>query len=145
MDRAFGAPRKTRRPIINITSLIDVMFLLLIFFMISSTFREHFGIDVSLPSADTAVSQEQNTHDITVSAQGGVFFGGDVVSVVELRAALADLLEKEPEASIVLRADEKAAFQDVIKVIDTARKVGGTQLVIPTEPSGAKDILHPLQ
>ena len=131
MSAPFNARRHRRRPSINITSLIDVMFLLLIFFMVSSTFREHFGIDVTLPEAQTAERADVTTHEITVSQEGQFYFGQRLVDEEGLRRAITDLLADDPEASLVLRADDKADFGRVIRAIDIAREVGGTRLVIP--------------
>ena len=131
MSGAFNAKRPRRRPTINITSLIDVMFLLLIFFMVSSTFREQLGIDVSLPRAATGEPTEHASHEIVVTAQGDYYFGQQAVDEGGLRASLVQLLEEEPEAELFLRADEKADFGKVIRAFDIAREVGGTKLVIP--------------
>ena len=132
MEGAFGRQRRFRRPTINITPLIDVMFLLLIFFMLTTTFREHLGIDVSLPQAATAESMEITKHEVTVKATGEIYFGGNRVDLPGLRTALETVLQEEPRTPIVLRADKDAAFQDVIRVIDMCRAVGGLQLIIPT-------------
>jgi len=136
MDGVFGMRRRLRRPTINITSLIDVMFLLLIFFMVSSTFREQIGIDITLPVAATATEQQPAQQVITVRADGAILFGPDqaVTAPEQLRHALQELLAADPETVLLLRADEAAAFQDVITVIDIARSVGGSRLIIPTEP-----------
>ena len=75
MHGPFGSWRRKRRPNINITPLIDVMFLLLIFFMVSSTFRERLGIDIALPEAQSAREQELEPHEITVGPEGELFFG----------------------------------------------------------------------
>ncbi|MBI4557556.1 MAG: biopolymer transporter ExbD [Candidatus Hydrogenedentes bacterium] len=132
MTSAFNARRHRRRPTINITSLIDVMFLLLIFFMISSTFREHLGIDVSLPEAATAANQEMTSHEITITREGEFFFGEKLVDEAGLREAIAALLKSDPEAALVLRADQAADFGWVVRAIDIARQVGGAKLIIPT-------------
>jgi biopolymer transport protein ExbD len=132
MSAPFNARRHRRRPSINITSLIDVMFLLLIFFMVSSTFREHFGVDVTLPEAKTAERMDVSTHEITVSEDGQFYFGQQLVDDEGLRRGIVRLLTEDPKASLVLRADDKADFGRVIRAIDIAREVGGTQLVIPT-------------
>lgn len=131
MNSAFrGRPR--RRPTINITSLIDVMFLLLIFFMVSSTFREHLGIDVTLPHAETAVERKLEPHEITVTAKGDFFFGQQLVDEAGLEESILALLRENPEAVFVLRADENAGFGRVVRAIDIARDAGGAKLIIPT-------------
>ncbi len=136
MNSAFGMSRRKRRPTINITSLIDVIFLLLIFFMVSSTFREHVGIDVALPEAETTDVQEMATHEIVVTEAGDFYFGQQKVDEAALRDAIASLLKAEPEATLVLRADENADFGKAVRAIDIARSVGGTRLIIPTRELG---------
>lgn len=132
MSGAFNAKRSRRRPTINITSLIDVMFLLLIFFMVSSTFREQFGIEVTLPEAETAERRESEPHELVVARDGSFYFGQQAVDAEQLRTALMDLLGADPDAPIVLRADEGADFGSVVAAIDIARAAGGRQLVLPT-------------
>ena len=70
MSGPFGTNPPRRRPLINITPLIDVMFLLLIFFMVSSTFRSEFGIDVALPTAQTAAAQERGKRVLVPATPG---------------------------------------------------------------------------
>jgi len=133
MSSAFNAKRRRRKPAINITSLIDVMFLLLIFFMVSSTFRHQLGIDVELPEAETAAMQEMRHREIVVTRNGDYYFGQQLVDENGLRQAIGRLLDAEPEAALILRADQRADFGSVIRAIDIAREVGGTRLVVPTE------------
>ncbi len=134
MDGAFNSQRRKRRAQINMTSLIDVMFLLLIFFMVSSTFRDHQGIDIALPESKTGTAQEQTPYTIAISAAGEIYFADKQVDTAKLRTAMANVLAEDPAASLVLRADEEADFGVVVRVIDIAREVGGNQLVIPTQP-----------
>jgi biopolymer transport protein ExbD len=116
---------------INITPLIDVMFLLLIFFMVSSTFRDEFAVDVTLPEAVTAEQTEASEHVISVNEEGALFFNGQAVDESGLAAAIRGVMEAEPEASLVLKADESADFGDVMTAIDVARSAGGSRLVLP--------------
>jgi biopolymer transport protein ExbD len=131
----FNSSRPRRRAAINITSLIDVMFLLLIFFMVSSTFRNQLGIDLELPAARTATDQEQPPYEIVVNREGHVLWGAQPVDEAGLRQALASVPRngKQP-ADVVLRADSHADFGRVIEVMDIAREVGGARLIIPTAP-----------
>lgn len=138
MEGAFGSHRRRKRPVINITSLIDVMFILLIFLMVTTTFREHLGIDVTLPAADDASPQELTPHEITVDANGILHLGEQRVSESELRESLVELLGREPDATLVLRADESADFGHVVRAIDIAQAVGGNRLIIPTHPAAGQ-------
>lgn len=131
---AFNARHRRRGPTINITPLIDVMFLLLIFFMVSSTFKEDLGIDITLPQAETGATQEITTHQITVDRDGKAYFSGEAVTDRELRNRLEQVLAENPEAPLVLRADEGADFGRVLRVIDIARDLEAANLVIPTQP-----------
>ena len=131
MGSAFGG-RPRRHPTINITSLIDVMLLLLIFFMVSYTFREHLGIDVTLPHADSAEEHQLDTHEITVTVKGELYFGEQLVDEAGLQKSIVTLLEENPEAVLVLRADEGADFGRVVRAIDITRSAGGAKLIIPT-------------
>jgi biopolymer transport protein ExbD len=133
MSSAFNTRRHRKRPSVNITSLIDVMFLLLIFFMVSSTFRHEFGVDVTLPEASTAVETEASAHEITVTEGGAFHLGQREVTEEGLRTALSDLILEDPEAKLVLRADAKADFGRVVRAMDIARDVGGSRLIIPTQ------------
>lgn len=137
MQGPFGARARGRRPAINITSLIDVMFLLLIFFMVSSTFRAQLGIDVELPAARTAAQHERSEYEITVKHDGSYYFGADQVDPESLRERIRALMAEEPEALLVLQSDRGAAVEDFIRAMDIARDEGGTRLVLPTRPIDA--------
>ena len=143
MSGPFNAPRHKRRPSINITPLIDVMFLLLIFFMVSSTFKEQMGIEITLPRAETATAQEVKTREIIIQRDGQLYFGDEAVDEEGLREALRRLLVEEPSARLVLRADREADFGRAIRAIDIVREVGGQHLIIPTEPLNLRPSQHP--
>jgi biopolymer transport protein ExbD len=135
MSQAFGAPTKRRKPSINITSLIDVMFLLLIFFMVSSTFNEESKVlDITLPQAGSTTAQTEDHKLITVTATGELYYQGNEINTEELRTALTTLMKVSKDSKVVLRADADADFGIVIRVADIAREVGVIQLSIPTDP-----------
>ena len=121
------------------------MFLLLIFFMVSSTFKSQLGIDIALPKAEGASSQEVTSYEITVDRDGAIFFGETPVSEDVLRETLRQVVTDEPNARLVLRADERADFGPVIRAVDIAREVGGERLVIPTAPLESPTRATPIQ
>ena len=123
---------KRRRPSVNITPLIDVMFLLIIFFTVSSSFRDQIGIDLTLPEAATATTQESPPSEIIVDKAGAIYFGGKVVTDQELTSLLEALVTAQPGAPIVLRAYETADWGRVLHAMDIARQVGGSELIMPT-------------
>lgn len=146
MNQAFGRPRRPRRPSINLASLIDVMFLLLIFFMVSSVFRNSAGIDITLPTATTSAEQEDTPHEIFIEGDGSITFGEESgVAIEDLEGRMRALLEAEPEARMALSGDEEANLKHFIAVVDTARRVGGKQLIIRTqmpEPTAAEGMIR---
>ncbi|MBP8130755.1 MAG: biopolymer transporter ExbD [Candidatus Hydrogenedentes bacterium] len=133
MDGPFQTRRSRKRLGINITPLVDVMFILIIFFTVSSTFRSHLGVDVVLPRSSTAMEEAQGTHELAVNAAGDFYWNGRRVDAAALDAELNALLQRDPEAAIVLRGDEAAPFQAVVAAMDAARQAGAVHLVIPTQ------------
>jgi len=134
MQGPFNHSGTKRKPVINITSLIDVMFLLLIFFMVSSTFKEKdYAIDITLPKAESATEQVMKIHEISVDSGGILYLNNEIMDEKELRNMLLELKKSDPDAAVVLRADEAADFGRVVRAIDIARKAGIGNLVIPTD------------
>ncbi|MFP4172034.1 MAG: ExbD/TolR family protein [Candidatus Hydrogenedentota bacterium] len=136
MSGPFNGPPLRRRPTINITSLIDVMFLLLIFFMVSATFRDERGLEVTLPEGGQAEAGGGQPHEIIVEDDGALFLDGEPVDDAELRSRLQGLGEDGPEVSVVLRADENAGWGRIVRVMDTVRAVGGARLTAATRMPG---------
>lgn len=134
MNQAFGRANRPRRPSINLASLIDVMFLLLIFFMVSSVFRNSAGIDITLPTAATSAEQQEVPYEIFIQDSGAITFRDTPGITLEvLEAEMKALLAKEPDARLALSADEEADYKSFIAVIDLARRVGGEKLIIRTQ------------
>jgi len=131
----------TEQPDINLTSLIDVVFLLLIFFMITTTFQHSTALKVALPQADNA-DQEQTAETVmlTISADGqfaiddSVLGGNDLDTV---RAALASRWEQQDNATLVINADGDSAHRHIVTAMDAATAVGISSLSIAAERSPA--------
>jgi len=124
--------RKRKRPLINITSLIDVMFLLLVFFMVSTTFAEHPAIKLELPSASTAEPSRLESLTLTIDKKGRMFLNGEAVNDGELRSLLAAAAGK-PDATLVLKADKGVPYGFVIRAMDISRQSGVRRIVSLTE------------
>ncbi len=122
------ARKRGSRLIINVTSLIDVMFLLLIFFMVTSTFREQPAIDLTLPRSATAQESPVTPAVLYLTADGRVFLNDEPLAEADLGAALARLQAATGETRIVLRADEAASHGDVVRLIDLVKESGFTRI-----------------
>lgn len=132
------AERKPRKKssIINITSLVDVQFIMLLFFMISSTFVEKPGIDLLLPQAKTAELKRTDDIIITIDKKGTLYCNGTKIDCDNLRNKLGELqLQGKSKAQIVLEADENVAYKTVVFVMDTARDMGFSNMVALTTNS----------
>ena len=108
---------------VNITPLIDIVFLLLIFFMVSTTFERESEIDITLPEAVVDAGEQSNNEpiEITISADGTFF-------AVELQRASGG----NPDPVIVINADANATHQAVVSVMDAARQLGFIHLSFAT-------------
>ena len=125
---------------VNLTPLIDVVFLLLIFFMVSTTFDRHAKLKVSLPESSTKATQQQNDPLVlSIDAKGNYFLNEHQVVNQQLgtlkQAILKTLSEKNvdiKDVSLVLRADANTPHQSVVRAMDAASQLGLTRLSIAT-------------
>jgi biopolymer transport protein ExbD len=130
--------RSTRRdePELNLTSLIDVVLLLVIFFMLATTFVTEGRLRVVLPEAGALPAQaEQRPLIITISAQGSYRVNERVLlnnSRETLRAALRKIAEGAAGQPVTIRADARATHQSVVTAMDVAARLGFTQVNIAT-------------
>lgn len=121
---------------VNITPLIDIVFLLLIFFMVSTTFERESEIDVTLPEAAIDAPQEQSdVIEIVVSSEGMFFINGKRVinkQVSTLKQALLKVANGREDPPIIISADAHATHQAVVTVMDAARQLGFVHLSFAT-------------
>lgn len=122
---------------VNITPLIDVVFLLLIFFMVSTTFDRESKIEVTLPEAaiDVPLTTENEPIEVTVSSEGTFFVNGQRVvnsQILTLKQALVKVANGRKDPPIVITADANATHQSVVTVMDAARQLGFIHMNIAT-------------
>ncbi len=130
--------KKKKKPIINITSLIDVLFLLLIFIMVSSTFLEEPGMKLDLPEAQSAEIGEKKEITIYITDAGEIFLNNDPVSLDQLKTVLDTLKADLQENGLTLKADAQATHGLVVEVMDIARQVGVKKLIVATQPPSSR-------
>ena len=126
-----------QEPEISLTALIDVVFLLLIFFMISTSFNRESEINVDLPEA-TAEKQEaeQNVIDLTIDREGHFFINGKKVvntRVVTLIKALKLVIKDQEKPALLISADGRTPHQAVVTAMDAARSLGINHLSLATK------------
>ena len=129
----FSRPQRTD-PTINLTSLIDILFIVLVFLMLTTAFRGASVVVVDLPPAVTGeriTDDRQNTVKVTVTREGRLYVSQRLVTVAELRDVLTTVAAT-PDPQVVLEADARAEHGQVVAVMDLARQVGLRQLSIET-------------
>ena len=126
--------RPRRKVVINITSLIDVIFMLLLFFMITSTFLEQPGIKLELPSAKATAQAEPQEYVLTVDRKGALFLNRMPLTLEGLEAAIRQALPKMKDGALVLKADQEITHGLVVQVMDLAKRGGVKKLIIGTKP-----------
>jgi len=120
----FLAERKGRGTAINVTSLIDVMFLLLIFFMVSSTFKLQPAIELTLPRSSTADTVTSTPAVVFLASDGRLFLNEQPLDRSQLSVRLRERLAVSADDRIVLRADQSAEHGDVVELIDLIKESG---------------------
>lgn len=123
-------------PEVNLTPLIDVVFLLLIFFMVSTTFEHQSRIQIELPeSTASPVEVEENSLEIIIDAQGRYFIGEEQVVNTELKtlkSAISKAVGDRDTVPVTIRADANTPHQAVITALDATSQLGLTQISLAT-------------
>ena len=120
---------------IDITPLVDMVFLLLIFFMLSTTFIVSPGIKVNLPqSSAEKVTQEKEEVQVVITEDNRIFVERVAVDVGELAQRFAGAARKDPRTLVIIKADAKALHGTVVEVMDIAKESGLNRLAIATQP-----------
>ena len=125
--------KKRRKVFINITSLIDVCFLLLIFVMISSTFVEQPGMKLELPEAKTATTERIADLVLEIKPDGTMLLNQESISLDKIGEKFKQLLPSLEKKSLVLKADKNVPHGTVVKVMDLAKLNGLEKLIIATQ------------
>lgn len=119
------------------TAMADIIFLLLIFFLLSSSFILQIGTKVNLPKESRPEPLDQRHLIISLEKSGEVYLNDARVTMSELEQEVGDLLEVDPERAVIVRGDESIALGRIIEVMDVAKRMGATKLAIATQPKGS--------
>lgn len=109
---------------INMTPMLDIVFIMLVFFVVTASFVKESGVDVRRPSASTAVRKEQGSILIGISADDEIWIDKHRVDVRAVRANVERLRAENPEGAVVIQADKDARAGLLVRVIDQARLAG---------------------
>lgn len=118
---------------IDMTPMIDMVFQLLIFFLLTSIFASQTALDLILPSAEQAkASDPKKKIDVLIRKEGTILIDLQEVSLERLQAALQEKSADDPKIPVVLSADREAPFQRFVDVLDAVRALGLSNLAIVT-------------
>ena len=122
---AFELPRKKRKEAaIDVSPMMDMVFILLIFFVVTSTFTRETGVRVTKPQAQSASQLEKENILIAITREGSIHVNERQVDLAGLRDVLADVLSKNPDREAVLIADKAAMTGSLVQVIDACTLAG---------------------
>ncbi len=127
----FGEPESEVESEINISPLIDVVFILLIFFIVTTVFVEESGVEIKKPRAASQQDLERNSILVGVTPAGQVFYGGREIGVSGVRSIVTRLLRQE-EMPVIIQADRSTPTQTTVQVLDEARLAGATRVFVST-------------
>lgn len=118
----------------DIVSMIDVVFFLLVFFMIFTTLKTTpLGLDVELPKAVTGNPQAATSFEVSVDKGGAFYVSGKMVTGTELQQQLAQRLQVNPDLFVIVKADKQVRYEHVVAALDHIRNVGGYKLGLAVE------------
>ncbi len=118
---------------INITPLVDMVFLLLIFFMLTSSFIVTPGIKVNLPKAVSAEAVKEENFNVTVNNDNLIYVEGSPVTRRELSERLEKMIREDRQQPVLIKADKEVRLGSVVEVWDICRKAGISQVNIATQ------------
>lgn len=123
---------------LDITPLIDVVFLLLIFFLLSSSFIMQPGIKVTLPEATTDDIKTKKDAFVTITRDGSYFLNEQAISLAVLPDKLRVMVAGEVDQLLIVKADREVTHGRVVEVMDIAKRAGIDRLAIATEPKRSR-------
>jgi len=118
---------------INLTPMLDVVFIMLIFFVVTTSFVKEAGVEVNRPNANTAKQQESANILIAIRPNGEIWIDNRAVDVRAVRANIERLRAEFPESSVVIQGDKQAQIGLLVRVMDQVRMAGITDVAIAAE------------
>ncbi len=118
---------------VNLTPMLDVVFIMLIFFIVTASFVKEAGIDISRPPAATAERKERGNILVAITENNQIWIDRRQVALKALRANIERLHAENPQGSLVIQADEKSQNGLLVRVMDAARLAGVSNVALAAE------------
>ncbi len=124
MKQFYQQAQQEEESEINITPMLDVVFIMLIFFIVTATFIKEAGIEVNRPDAQTAVKQEKANILIAIGPNNDIWIDRRQVDIRSVRPNIERLHAENPQGSVVIQADKESKTDTLIQVMDASRQAG---------------------
>ena len=118
---------------INLTPMLDVVFIMLIFFIVTASFVKESGLDVNRPDAPTAVKKENANILVAIGASNEIWINRRRIDPRAVRANIERMHAENPEGAVIIQADKKAFTETLVLVMDSARQAGVFNVSIAAE------------
>ena len=133
MSRRSNRSSSEQTADIDMTPMLDIVFIMLIFFIVTTAFVKESGIDVNRPTAQTATRKEQGNIIVSIKPNGDVWIDKRLVDIRAVRANVARLHAEQPLGSVVIAADKETKVKVLTQVMDQIRLAGIMNASIATE------------
>ena len=130
MKRTFAEARRSEKTELNMAPLIDMIFILLIFFLVTASFVKTPGIDIQKPFAETAEKRKKTNLVIGVAQDSTVWVEGRMIDLRDIKAYLESFLQETPGGTVVISADAASRSEITLLLHDTAQAVGIKEVYI---------------
>jgi biopolymer transport protein ExbD len=137
MSRRRHTATETDETDIDITPMLDIVFIMLIFFIVTTSFVKESGVSVSRPSAETAAQLKGSNILVAIRPNGEVWIDRRAIDVRAVRANIERLKAENPEGSVIIQADEYSNTGLLVRVMDQVRLAGISNISISAEMSGS--------
>lgn len=126
-------PRQRLKVEIPLTPLIDIVFLLLIYFLLTTNFLVDEGIKIKLPQAKASAPQTEKEITVYVDRYGKAFLGNQAISIDQLFDQLKEMIGDQKDTLVVIKADRRVILNKAVEVMDVAKAAGAGRLCLATE------------
>ena len=133
MKQFFNQTQAEEESEINITPMLDVVFIMLIFFIVTASFVKEAGVEVNRPEAKTATKKDQANILVAITPNNEIWIDKRRIDPERVQANIERLHAENPQGTVVIQADKKATTETLVKVMDAARSAGVYDVSLATE------------
>ena len=130
MRRFLGVEQEPEEGNVDITPMLDVVFIMLIFFIVTATFIKESGIDVNKPESATSIVEENASILVTIDARDKIWIQRRQVDIRSVRSIIERLHAENPKASVVIQADTESRNETLVQVMDASRRAGVYEIAL---------------